>query len=345
MPAKPSAPVRVALIGAGGISRAHGAGFLQHKDKIRVVALCDVADANLKARTDQLAPTGHPAPRTFSDWKVALKEMAGEIDAVDICLPHHLHAPAILDAVAAGKHVLCEKPMCMTLAEADQILAAVKASGITYMSAHNQLFMPCVREARRMLADGTLGKVYYVRSADCFRGNVAGFASSWRAKLAYQGGGELIDTGYHPTYRMLHLATAAGSGFGQVKAVRATMGRFHLTIEGEDTATVQVRFASGTIGEILTSWAMPLPYGMHQIHIVGENGQLFGTDNSLYHLPLGAKEPALYVYPAVDTFAEEIGHFADCLLEGKPPLHGPEEGKAVLELIIQATENAQGWQG
>lgn len=344
MPPKPSAPVRVALIGAGGISRAHGAGFLQHKDKIRVVALCDVADANLKARTDQLAPTGHPAPRTFSDWKVALMEMAGEIDAVDICLPHHLHAPAILDAVAAGKHVLCEKPMCMTLAEADQILAAVKASGITYMSAHNQLFMPCVREARRMIAEGALGKVYYVRSADCFRGNVAGFASSWRAKLAYQGGGELIDTGYHPTYRMLHLATAAGSGFGQVKAVRATMGRFHLTIEGEDTATVQVRFASGIIGEILTSWAMPLPHGMHQIHIVGEKGQLFGTDNSLYHLPLGAKEPALYAYPGVDTFAEEIGHFADCLLEGKPPLHGPEEGKAVLELIIQATENAAGWQ-
>lgn len=344
MPARPTSPVRVALIGCGGIARAHCAGFLQHKDKLRVVALCDITEANLKARADQLVPTGHPSPRTFGDWKTALKEMSGEIDAVDICLPHHLHAPAILDAAAAGKHVLCEKPMCMTLEEADRVLAAVAASGITYMSAHNQLFMPCVREAHRRIRDGLLGKVYYVRSADCFRGNVAGFAASWRAKLSYQGGGELIDTGYHPTYRMLHLATAAGSGFGQVRAVRATMGRFHLTIEGEDTAAVQVRFASGIIGDILTSWAMPLPYGMHQIHVVGEHGQLFGSENNLYFLPQGAKEPALFTFPAVDTFVEEIGHFAECLLEGKSPLHGPQEGKEVLEVIVRATENAAGWQ-
>src|SRR5687768_13172269 len=168
MAARVSGPVRVALIGSGGISAAHGKGFLKHADKIKCVALVDVSAENLKKRSDQLAPTG-TTPRTFADWKTCLKEMGEQVDAVDICLPHHLHAPAILDAAAAGKHILCEKPMCMSLAEADQIGEAVRASGVTYMSAHNQLFMPVVREAKRMIDAGVIGKVMWLRSQDCVR--------------------------------------------------------------------------------------------------------------------------------------------------------------------------------
>src|SRR5438128_2405050 len=150
MAAKINGAVRVGLIGAGGISGAHGQGFLKHSDKIKCVAMADISQDNLKKRGEQLAPTG-VTPRSFADWKEMLKEMGGEIDAVDICLPHHLHGAAIMDAAAAGKHILCEKPMCMSLAEADQIAAAVKKSGVTYMSAHNQLFMPVVQEAKRMI--------------------------------------------------------------------------------------------------------------------------------------------------------------------------------------------------
>ena len=161
-------PIRVAFIGAGGISGAHGKAFLDHPDRLRCVALCDVSDANLKSRSEQLAPTG-VKPRAFSDWKVMLSEMRDEIDAVDICLPHHLHAAAIVDAAGAGKHILCEKPMCMTLAQADQIADAVKRAGVTYMSAHNQLFMPVVQEAKRRIDAGDIGRVLWLRSQDCFR--------------------------------------------------------------------------------------------------------------------------------------------------------------------------------
>src|SRR5947209_6840349 len=103
-----NAPVRIALIGCGGISAAHARGFLAHRDVVRCVALCDISSVNLEARNKQLG--GEIA--TFFDWKQLLRERGGEIDAVDICLPHHLHGPAILDAAAAGKHILCEKPMC-----------------------------------------------------------------------------------------------------------------------------------------------------------------------------------------------------------------------------------------
>ncbi len=340
MASKVSGPVRVALIGSGGISKAHGKGFLKYADKIKCVALVDVSADNLKARGEQLAPTG-TTPRTFSDWKACLSEMRGEIDAVDICLPHHLHAPAILDATAAGKHILCEKPMCMSLAEADKIGAAVRASGVTYMSAHNQLFMPVVQEAKRMIDAGEIGKVLWLRSQDCFRAGGEGgnpFKGSWRADLKTQGGGELIDTGYHPSYRLLYLAGSPAV------SIHGQMGRFVQQIEGEDTASVQVRFASGALGEILTSWAFPLPYGTHQIHVMGEKGQIFGSENTLYHLPKGSTEPTKRTFDAVDTFEAEIGHFADCLREGKRPIHGVEEGRAVLELILNASKNADGWQ-
>jgi predicted dehydrogenase len=212
---------------------------------------------------------------------------------------------------------------------------------VTYMSAHNQLFMPVVQEAKRMIESGELGRIMWLRSQDCFRAGGDGptpFKGSWRANLKTQGGGELIDTGYHPSYRLLYLAGAPAA------KIQGTMGRFVQPIEGEDTASVQVRFENGAIGEILTSWAFALPYGTHHIHVVGEKGQIFGSDNTLYHLPKGATEPSKRSFTEVNTFEAEIGHFADCLREGKRPIHSVEEGRAVLELILKACESGEGWQ-
>ncbi len=326
--------VKVGIIGAGGISGAHAEGILQHKDKIECVALCDVSEANLDARSKQLGSE----PRRFNDWKKMLAEMGDGLDAVDICLPHHLHAPAIFDAAAAGKHILCEKPMCINLDEADRIVAAVKKAGITYMSAHNQLFTPALLEMKRMIDAGELGKVYWIRSQDAFVVPADAIQGQWRSQLKHQGGGELIDTGYHPTYRLIFLA---GS---EVAAVRGTMGRFRLHIEGEDTASVQVRFANGIIGEIFTSWAVAKPYGTHDLHVVGEKGEVFGTGSQVFHLPSGEKTPTEKTLPEVHTFGAQIGCFADCIRNGTRPPHGPEEGREVLRIILKAAESADGWQ-
>ncbi|MBI4025762.1 MAG: Gfo/Idh/MocA family oxidoreductase [Verrucomicrobia bacterium] len=325
--------VRLAIIGAGGISAAHANGILVHRDKLECVALCDVSEENLKARSAQLGGVA----AQFRDWKKMFADFSDRIDAVDICLPHHLHAAAILDAAAAGKHILCEKPMCISLAEADRIAAAIRKAGVTYMSAHNQLFMPVVQETKRLIETEAVGRVRWLRSQDCFMLGSA-LKDQWRAKAKLQGGGELIDTGYHPTYRLLHLAGA------EVVGVRATMGRYVHEIEGEDSASVQVLFTNGVIGEILTSWVYDNPHGTHQIHVIGEKGQIFGSGSELCLLPRGFSEPAKRIMPSVDTFAEELKHFADCLLHGKRPIHSVEEGRAVLEIILKASENARGWE-
>ncbi len=326
--------VRVAIIGTGGISRVHADGILAYRDKVECTALCDIDEARLKARSEQLGGVA----ALYRDWRKMLAQAGDVIDAVVICLPHHLHAPAILDAAAAGKHILCEKPMCLNLAEAGTIAAAVKKAGVTYMSAHNQLFMPAVQEAKRMIDAGELGRIRWLRSQDCFKAAVAGFRGTWRAKRKFQGGGELIDTGYHPTYRMLHLAGSP------VVGVRGSMGRYLQEIEGEDSASVQVRFANGAIGEILTSWAYGNPHGSHQIHVIGEKGEIFGSGSELHYLPSGFSHPALKKFREVTTFTVQMEHFADCLRNGTRPPHSVAEGRDVLSVILAAAEDAQGWQ-
>ena len=334
MAAKVKGTIRVAIIGPGGISQAHGRGYLKHADKIKVVALCDINAENMKKRAQQLGGVD----RQFDDWKKMLKDLKDQIDAVDICLPHHLHAPAILDSAAAGKHIICEKPMCMSLKEADAIAKAVEKAGIAYMSAHIQLFMPVVREAKRMIEAGELGRIYWLRSQDCFI--VAGSRQkwAWRADIKCQGGGELIDTGYHPTYRMLHLIGA------EPVDVKAQMGRLNNEIDGEDMASVSLRFANGAIGEIFTSWAINLPHDSYQIHVIGEKGEIFGSNDTLYVKPKGYQQPARRDFTPVDTFEAEIGHFAECLRDGKRPMHSVEEGRQVLDVILKAAQSAEGWQ-
>jgi len=297
-----STKVKLALIGTGGISSMHAGGILKHQDKVECVALCDLSEANLDDRARQLGGD----PRRFNGWKRLLAEMGDELDAVVICLPHHLHAQAIFDAAAAGKHILCEKPMCISLPEADRIVETVAKAGIIYMSGHNQLFTPVLLEMKRMIDAGELGKVRWIRSQDAFVAPADVLKDKWRSQIKYQGGGELIDTGYHPTYRL--------------------------------------RFANGVIGEIFTSWAMPLPYGTHDLHVIGDKGQVFGTGNKLYHLPQGEKTPMEKLLPEVDTFAAQMERFADCVQKGTRPPHGPEEGRQVLRIILEASCNADGWQ-
>ncbi|MCX7012374.1 MAG: Gfo/Idh/MocA family oxidoreductase [Candidatus Sumerlaeota bacterium] len=148
----------------------------------------------------------------------------------------------------------------------------------------------------------------------------------------------MIDGGFHPTYRLLYLAGAP------VVGVRASFGRFRHSLQGEDTACVQVRFANGVLGEVFTSWAMPQPYGSYQIHVIGERGQLFGQRDELYLLRPGETEPEKRSLPAADTFTKQIAHFAECLKDGKRPVAGVEEGRATLDVVLRAARDAEGWQ-
>jgi predicted dehydrogenase len=257
---------------------------------------------------------------------------AGLVDAVDICLPHHLHADAIVAAADAGRHVLCEKPLCLTIDEARRIQQAVATSGITLMCSHNQLYMPPVAAARRAIEDGLVGRVYEARTTDSFYNDFDPGSMGWRAHRATSGGGELIDTGYHPTYLLLHLV-----GRNPIE-VTAMLGRHRLTfMEGEDSATVLVRFDDGSIGTIVTSWAYQPAGSTERFSVVGEAGSLWSDGTTLCHRRRGGDTVRL-VEPAedVDTIELAVLDFIRCLREGSRPINNETEGIEVLKVILGA---------
>jgi predicted dehydrogenase len=319
--------VKVGLIGGGGITRAHVKGYRAHADKIVVTAVADVVEEAASTRAAELSA------QPFTDYREMLR--TADVDAVDICLPHHLHADAIVAAAEAGKHVLCEKPLCLTVDEARRVSAAVHANQITLMCAHNQLFFPSVAKARELLDAGILGTVYEVRTTDSFHNDFDPSNMGWRASAKTSGGGELIDTGYHPTYLLLHLANA------QPVEATAFLSTHRLKfMEGEDSAQVLVRFANGVVGQMVTSWAYDPAPGTEKFSVVGELGSLTGTADSVtYRLRSGEEET--FAFPETDAFVTEIGDFADCLREGRRPLHTEVEGIAVLGVLLAAYEGAR----
>ena len=253
-----SKKARVAIIGAGGIAGAHCKGYLTHADRIEVVALVDVNEANL---------------------------------------------------------------------EADAIEKVLKETGVMYMSAHNQLFLPCVIEAKKMIDSGALGRIYYLKSQDCFRTNRTTESWGWRAKLKMQGGGELIDTGYHPSYRLLFLVGR------EPTTVAAVLGRYrHEQLPSEDSATVLVGFAGGVMiaasywsllapaiemskGKALPAW-VPAAVGFLAGGIF-----LRGVDRILPHLHLN--------FPMEETEGIKTSWQRSTLLVLAITLHNIPEGLAV----------------
>lgn len=334
-------PLKVGVLGAGGIALQHGIAWRANAPRGEIVAVADVSEPRARALAEEFGTEG----ARFHDGIEAL--LADEaVEAVDICLPHHLHTGAIVAAAVAGKAILCEKPLCTSLEDAGRIGAALKESGVMFMMAHNQLFQPSLVEARRVLGTGALGRPFLFRSIEAFQNRAAidgtGGAVlppgespwAWRSDPARMGGGEVLDTGWHGSYRLLALADS------RPVEVTALTDRFMLPGEGsEDTGLLLVRFASGAVGEMLTTWAF-MPVGGWQFEVMGEHGSLAGGGGAIAHSLHRWPEPAEQRFEPVHSFTVEVGHFLDVVQRGDPSLATFEHGARVLQLTMAAYRSA-----
>jgi predicted dehydrogenase len=323
--------IKIGLIGCGAIAEPHVNGYLKVRDEARITAVCDVVEANARRRADQAG-----GAQIFGSIEDLLTE--GDVDAVDICLPHHLHKDAIVAAANAGKHILCEKPLCLSLEEGEAVKKAVSENGVTLMCAHNQLFTPAIKLARKLLDEGTLGKIYEIRTVDSFYNRSSPETAGWRAHRQYIGGGELIDTGYHPSYMLLYLA-----GSRPIE-VTAMVSRHHLHfMDGEDSAQVLVRFENGAVGNIVTSWAYELTENADRFVVYTEKGYLHSNGVDLHYKVRGSNPPEIHTIKGgnVNTFQAEIADFITCLREGRRPVHNEDDGIDVLKVILGAYRSAE----
>ncbi|MBM4418887.1 MAG: Gfo/Idh/MocA family oxidoreductase [Chloroflexi bacterium] len=349
-----TAPLRVGLIGAGWMGHVHAQSWAANAPRGEITAVFDTSDDRARALVD--ARTNGRA-RVYKDLGGLLAD--AEIDAVDICLPHHLHADAIVRAASAGKHALCEKPICLTFEELRAIRRAVDDAGITFMTAHNNLFALPLIEARRMLGDGTLGRVMHIRSNEVGRNSgmrqrrspvahlpAAEATYAWRLDPVRMGGAELLDTGYHGAYRLLGLAASASGDFeDRPIEVVAMLGNYYMEElrPGEDTASVLVRFASGVQGVLVTSWAFGDVAPAWQFEVAGHLGSLAGNVTRLVHAAHGWSSPAERVWQTAhsETYTREVTHFLDVLREDAAPLASWQHAARTLQLIRAAYRSAE----
>ena len=151
-----SKPLKVGLIGTGGISRQHLPAYAEFSDEVKLTAVCDIFEEAAQERAKQANVSD-----IYVDYKKMLRE--ADIDAVDICTNHDTHAEMTIAAAEAGKHILVEKPMGNDVQECRDMIAATDEAGVTLMIANLLRFSPAAKAVKQLLDDGELGTIRAAR--------------------------------------------------------------------------------------------------------------------------------------------------------------------------------------
>ncbi len=282
--------------------------------------------------------------RHYKDYRSMIEDC--ELDAVAIAAPNDLHYDVCLAAADAGKHVLCEKPLALSLEEADTIIAACKRAGVVLMYGENLLFAPMYVRLRELARRGKVGDPFLVKQAQCHGGPY----STWFWDVERAGGGALMDLGCHSIH-----AICWTLGMWP-EAVSATLGQFAhgAKTDAEDHAEVTLHFPGGLIGMAEASWAMP--GGLDYLEVYGTQGRLTANLERGPAIAMYAaageeatgpahREPA-WQYPMYEEawqfgFEQELQHFVD-VCAGREELQSTgEDGRRVLEIIFAAYESAR----
>ncbi len=207
-------PVRLAMIGCGGMARHHTRRILQQQETTRIVAVCEPSGQAYEAFCELFEEAGQEPPANQPDLEKLLHERAGELDAAFVITPHALHHDQAKACMEAGVDVLLEKPMVMNAAQAESLIEARDRSGRLLVVSFNGSLSPQIRTAVKMLRSGELGKILNIHAV-AWQNWKMGTAGTWRQNPPVSGGGFLFDTGAH----MLNtVADLAGEDFVEVAA-------------------------------------------------------------------------------------------------------------------------------
>jgi predicted dehydrogenase len=229
----------VAVVGAG-IGRSHIIeGYAPNADGFRVVAICDLNEERMNGVADEFA-----IERRVKDFDEVVK--MDDIDVIDICTPPMVHYPMLKAALAAGKHVVCEKPLVGSLAQMDEVIALEGNSRGRLMPVFQYRFGNGIQQAKAIIDAGLAGKPYVGTVETLWRREAAYYAVPWRGKWATELGGVLMGHAIHPHDLFVYLMGPVKSLFG-----RATT-RVN-PIEVEDCISASVELQSGALGSFTAS--------------------------------------------------------------------------------------------
>jgi len=335
-------PVKYGVIGCGAIAqRRHIPECLANPNSV----LLGIAEFN-QIRCDELGKKY--GVKSFCDHKDLLK--MGEIDAVVVCGPNALHAPQTIDALNAGKHVLCEKPMAVTRDEAKAMLDTAKKNNKFLMVGLNQRLMPPHVRAKEILTTGRLGKVLSFRTAFKHPGPEGwsvDAGKSWFFQKAQAFMGVTGDLGIHKVDLMRWLLNQE---FAEVGGMITTLDKRDPEgnlIALDDNAMLTLKTTGGIIGSMILSWTN---YGMEENYTViyCQNGVMsLGTD-PVYGVVVDYKngERELHKVGEMSTNTKQVASgvidsFTKAIQENEPPAIDGMEGYKSLDVILTAQEAAR----
>ncbi len=333
-------PVGIGIIGSHFIAELHAEAFTRVANA-KVVAVASPTQAHVKAFAAK-----HDIAKWFSDYHELLK--LPEVQVVSLCLPNNFHCQAALDAARAGKHVICEKPLCMNLHQADQMIAACKKAGVKLMYAEELCFTPKYVRAKQLVDEGALGKVYLIKQSEKHFGP----HSDWFWDVDRSGGGVLLDMGCHGIEFARWIL-----GRPKATSVYAQCGTYvHKDkTRGDDNAILIVEFDNEAVALIEESWAR-LGGMDDRAEIYGNKGVTYA--DLLHGSALETFSEVGYGYAVEKApttrgwtftmyeemwnygFPQEMQHFVDCVRNDTVPAVTGEDGRAVLEIIMAAYASA-----
>jgi predicted dehydrogenase len=330
-------PVKIAFIGAGGIAR-HHIKYLKQVGNCEVVAAADVSQMSL----DRLKQD-YPEIKQFNDYNEMLKQMDKDIDAVDVCTPNSLHAPNTIAALRAGKHVMVEKPMAMNAKEAQQMIDAAKKAGTQLIVGFQHRFDPRTKLIRDQIAADSFGKILYVRAQALRRRGIPNWGVFGRKEL--QGGGPMIDIG-------VHILETSHYMLGSPKPVAITGGAWtymgnkpsqvaapwpnwdYKTYNVEDLAVAMIRFDSGAILTIESSFIAHIEKDIFNATLMGEKG---GATWDTSHIFTDHNNYMMNMTPGFlgtwDIFEYKMKHFVE-VCQGTRENEAPGEHGLMVQKIL-----------
>jgi len=310
----------IGFIGCGGIHNAHAPHLVDNPEAYIACAM-DVSEEAAKAHCERY---GTPAWTTERDELLARQD----VQAVVVCTPTGYHPEAVIAAAQAGKHVLCEKPMAMTVSEGEQMARACEEAGVLLQIAFVRRFCNEWLKLREIIQDGMIGRPVVWRSVS----GGSGAPTPWffDAKI---GGGPFIDGAVH-NYDFARFI------FGEASSVMADLRRMKRDTTAWDTGTAVVTFESDD--QLLMAWSWGLPgfgsavraAGMHDV--LGPLGAVLFPGNGKLQVNLEDGEYFVQFEPdtGANWFRRQIAHFIECVKSGRQPVPGAQEG-------IEATRIAE----
>jgi myo-inositol 2-dehydrogenase/D-chiro-inositol 1-dehydrogenase len=333
--------VNVGLIGSQFISAIH-AESLSHCQSATMLAVASPTQGN----AEKFAKT-HDIPHHFTDYRELLA--MPEIDMVVIGIPNDLHCEVVVAAANAGKHIVIEKPFCLNMAEADQMIDAANKANIKLMYAEELCFAPKYVRLKELLDSGALGEPTLIKQSEKHDGPHA--PHFWDVERS--GGGVVMDMGCHAIEFFRWML-----GRPPVKSVYAQMStQVHMDkTVGEDNALLILEFENGVIGLAEESWTK-LGGMDDRAEAHGSKGVAFADLLHGNSIETYSQEGYGYAVEKAGTtkgwsftiyeeaynygFHQEMAHFVDCVQNDKQPIVTGEDARAVLEIIFAAYESAR----